>query len=97
MDIESLSHPGCAVIFSGEYITMYQYQRQQIRKRMEEKENQLAEVSLEREELKSKLSQLQSLVTKYMTAGGVRPRAANTTAAAAAAATATATEDGKGD
>merc|ERR1719510_1891748 len=53
----------------GEYITIYQYQRQQIRKRMEEKENQLTAVSLEREELKSKLSRLQSLVTTYMKRG----------------------------
>ena len=33
---------------------------------MEEKENQLTAVSLEREELKSKLSRLQSLVTTFM-------------------------------
>ncbi len=51
---------------------MYQYQRQQIRKRMEEKERQLAAVSLEREELKGKLGELQSLVTKFMTGGGGR-------------------------
>ena len=51
---------------AGEYITIYQYQRQQIRKRMEEKESQLTAVSLEREELKLKLAQLQSLVTTYM-------------------------------
>ena len=51
---------------AGEYITIYQYQRQQIRKRMEEKESQLTAVSLEREELKSKLTRLQSLVTTYM-------------------------------
>ena len=33
---------------------------------MEEKENQLTAVSLEREELKSKLSLVQSLVTTFM-------------------------------
>ena len=33
---------------------------------MEEKESQLTAVSLEREELKAKLTRLQSLVTTYM-------------------------------
>ena len=36
---------------------------------MEEKESQLTAVSLEREELKSKLTRLQSLVTTYMKRG----------------------------
>lgn len=56
---------------------MYQYQRQQIKRRMEEKESQLQAVCREREELKSKLSQLQTLVQ-----GFVGKKAAVTTAAA---------------
>ena len=36
---------------------------------MEEKESQLTAVSLEREELKSKLTRLQSLLTTYMKRG----------------------------
>ena len=36
---------------------------------MEEKESELTAVSLEREELKSKLTRLQSLVTTYMKRG----------------------------
>ena len=50
----------------GEYITLYQYQRKQIKKRMEEKEAQLQIVSVEREELKEKVGQLQTLITRYM-------------------------------
>ena len=54
------------MILLGEYITIYQYQRQQIKKRMEEKESQLQTVSREREELKGKLQKLQTLVTSFM-------------------------------
>jgi golgin subfamily A member 2 len=50
----------------GEYITIYQYQRQQQRKRLEEKERQLQIVSRDREDLKTKLSQLQHLVTSFV-------------------------------
>ena len=54
----------------GEYITIYQYQRQQQRRRLEENERQLQIVSRDREDLKSKLSQLQSLVTSFVQDGG---------------------------
>ena len=50
----------------GEYITIYQYQRQQQRKRLEENERQLQIVSRDREDLKTKLSQLQQLVTSFV-------------------------------
>lgn len=50
----------------GEYITIYQYQRQQQRKRLEENERQLQIVSRDKEDLKSKLSQLQNLVTSFV-------------------------------
>jgi len=50
----------------GEYITIYQYQRQQQRKRLEENERQLLSVSNDREDLKQKLNQLQNLVTSFV-------------------------------
>ena len=50
----------------GEYITIYQYQRAQQRRRLEENERQLQIVSRDREDLKAKLSQLQSLVTSFV-------------------------------
>ena len=50
----------------GEYITLYQYQRAQQRARLDEKERQLQTISRDREELKSKLTQLQSLITGWM-------------------------------
>lgn len=50
----------------GEYITIYQYQRSQQKARLEEKEKQLQTVSRDREELKAKLAQLQSLVTSFV-------------------------------
>ncbi|TRY62639.1 hypothetical protein TCAL_00468 [Tigriopus californicus] len=58
----------------GEYITIYQYQRQQIKRRMEEKEEQLQQVSREREEFKAKLGQLQSLVTHYLSDNQNKPQ-----------------------
>ncbi len=59
----------------GEYITIYQYQRQQQRRRLEENERQLQIVSRDREDLKSKLSQLQSLVTSFVQDGGSQAKA----------------------
>jgi hypothetical protein len=50
----------------GEYITIYQYQRQQQRRRLEENERQLQIVSRDKEDLKTKLSQLQLLVTSFV-------------------------------
>ena len=50
----------------GEYITIYQFQRKQQKLRLEEKERQLQSISRDREELKSKLSQLQSLVKGWV-------------------------------
>ena len=67
----------------GEYITIYQYQRQQQRRRLEENERQLQIVSRDKEDLKTKLSQLQSLVTSFVQD--------TPTATATAAATTTAT------
>ena len=52
--------------YLGEYITIYQFQRKQQKLRLEEKERQLQSISRDREELKSKLSQLQSLVKGWV-------------------------------
>ena len=54
----------------GEYITIYQYQRSQQRLRLDEKEKQLQAVSRDREELKAKLAELQSLVTSFIAQKG---------------------------
>ena len=51
----------------GEYITIYQHQRSKQKAQLQEKERQLQAVARDREELKSKLYQLQGLLTKYMT------------------------------
>ena len=46
---------------SGEYITIYQYQRQQQKLNLAEKEQQLQALSRDRAELKTKLNELQAL------------------------------------
>jgi len=51
----------------GEYITIYQYQRAQQKARLDEKERQLQSLSRDREELKSKVDQLQTLVKNFVT------------------------------
>ncbi len=61
----------------GEYITIYQYQRSQQRLRLEEKEKQLQAVSRDREDLKVKLAQLQSLVTAYVSKNNPESALAN--------------------
>ena len=52
----------------GEYITIYQHQRRQQKLNLAEKETQLQSLSRDREELKSKLSQLQLLVKHFIKA-----------------------------
>ena len=52
----------------GEYITIYQHQRRQQKLNLAEKEAQLQSLSRDREELKSKLSQLQLLVKHFIKA-----------------------------
>ena len=64
----------------GEYITIYQYQRQQQRRRLEENERQLQIVSRDKEDLKTKLSQLQSLVTSFVQDTPTATAATTTTA-----------------
>ena len=68
---------------------MYQYQRQQIKKRMDEKETQLQTVSKEREDLKAKLAELQTLVTHFMAEKGLATPTQAITAARAMTTTAT--------
>ena len=46
----------------GDYIAIYQHQRKQQRMRMEEKDLQLRQLGKDREELTSKLDQLQTLI-----------------------------------
>ncbi len=80
----------------GEYITIYQYQRQQIKLRMEEKERQLQLVSREREELKTKLAQVQALFTSFLQEkGAMVPASAVAAIANSAAAAATAAAEAK--
>ena len=50
----------------GEYITIYQHQRQQQRLNLAEKEAQLHALSRDREELKNKLNELQFLVKHFL-------------------------------
>merc|ERR1711862_1027659 len=50
----------------GDYVVMYQHQRQQQKLRMQEKEDQLLQLSKDRQELRTKLSSLQDMVTKLM-------------------------------
>jgi TolA-binding protein len=66
----------------GEYITIYQYQRSQQKARLEEKEKQLQNVSQDREELKSKLAQLQALVTQFVSERNTTPESHAQTASA---------------
>jgi len=50
----------------GDYITIYQHQRKQQRLRMEEKDTQLRQLGKDREDLTSKLDQLQTLVKQMV-------------------------------
>ena len=50
----------------GEYITIYQHQRQQQRLNLAEKEAQLQALSRDREDLKNKLNELQLLVKHFL-------------------------------
>ena len=50
----------------GDYITIYQHQRKQQRMRMEEKDLQLRQLGKDREELTSKLDQLQTLIKEVV-------------------------------
>lgn len=53
-------------IISGEYITIYQYQRKQQKLNLAEKERQLQTLSRDRTELKAKLNELQSLLKTFL-------------------------------
>ena len=53
-------------VISGEYITIYQYQRQQQKLNLAEKEQQLQALSRDRAELKTKLNELQALLKNFL-------------------------------
>ena len=53
----------------GDYVVMYLHQRQQHKLRLQEKEEQLAQVARDKDELRTKLSSLQEMVTRLMTGG----------------------------
>ncbi|KAL0274128.1 UNVERIFIED_CONTAM: hypothetical protein PYX00_006626 [Menopon gallinae] len=55
----------------GEYISLYQTQRMLLRQRSKEKDDQLLQLSKDKEELKSKLSTLNDLVTRFITEKGI--------------------------
>ena len=50
----------------GDYVVMYQHQRQQQKLRLQEKEEQLAQVARDKDELRVKLSSLQEMVTRLI-------------------------------
>ena len=53
-------------LLSGEYVTLYQKQRMLLKQRAQEKDNQLLQLSKDKEELKSKLIALDELVQKML-------------------------------
>ena len=50
----------------GDYVVMYQHARQQQKLRLQEKEEQLAQVARDKDELRAKLSSLQEMVTRLI-------------------------------
>jgi len=50
----------------GDYVVMYQHQRQQQKLRLQEKEEQLAQVARDKDELRVKLSSLQEMITRLI-------------------------------
>ena len=50
----------------GDYVVMYQHARQQQKLRLQEKEEQLAQVARDKDELRAKLSSLQEMVTRLV-------------------------------
>ena len=50
----------------GDYVVMYQHARQQQKLRLQEKEEQLAMVARDKDELRAKLSSLQEMVTRLI-------------------------------
>ena len=50
----------------GDYVVMYQHQRQQQKLRLQEKEEQLAQVARDKDEMRAKLSSLQEMVTRLI-------------------------------
>ena len=50
----------------GEYITIYQYQRQQQRKALQEKEAELDALNRDREDLRGKLFRLEEMVRNFV-------------------------------
>uniref|UniRef100_A0A914ZMD7 Golgin subfamily A conserved domain-containing protein n=1 Tax=Parascaris univalens TaxID=6257 RepID=A0A914ZMD7_PARUN len=55
----------------GEYVTIYQHQRGLIRERMRQKEEAVARLSHEKEQMQQKLSELQETLMKLLTKKGV--------------------------
>ena len=57
----------------GEYITIYQYQRQQQRKALQEKEAELDALNRDREDLRGKLFRLEEMVRNFVAkeSGGI--------------------------
>lgn len=49
----------------GEYVTLYQNQRSLLKEKADEKERQMAVIAKEREELKAKLNEINTLLTKF--------------------------------
>lgn len=50
----------------GDYVVMYQHQRQQQKLRMAEKEEQLVQMAKDRSELRTKLTSLQQMITQMV-------------------------------
>ena len=60
------SVPNCIILIIGEYVTIYQHQRKVIRERLKERENNVANLSREKELTQRKLSELQDLVMRVL-------------------------------
>ena len=50
----------------GDYVVMYQHQRQQQKIRLAEKEEQLVQLAKDRSDLRTKLTSLQQMITQMM-------------------------------
>lgn len=61
----------------GEYITIYQYQRAQQKAQLQEKESQLHSIAKDREDLRAKVAELQSLLTTFMSQNSDNSEAKN--------------------
>ena len=59
--------PGEMYRFSGEYVTLYQTQRSLLRERSQEKDDYIAALARDRENMQDKLGQLQAAVMQLLT------------------------------